>query len=157
MEDRGDFWIPKPKRSHPAKKPSLKKDDKEDDLSASKLQKAPARYQNSEFLADPLDKRMAGKTTYLPSSHHDRQPENTTEVLRSTHYGNRPKWSPFADKFNGEIDPLALKRYYDSFKNLQKLSSSNNSHKLISQPARNSPSAQPLRRTPTTPFSSHKC
>jgi hypothetical protein len=152
MEDRGDFWIPKRKRARLAKKPSLKEDDNnEDDLTAPEIQKSADQYRKSEFLPDPLDKPTAGRTTHLPSSHHDQQPENLKELLRITLYGNRPKWSPFVDKVNGEIDPVALKRYYDGFKILQRLGCSINSRKSISQPTRKAPSAQPLRTKLTRP------
>jgi hypothetical protein len=143
MEDPGDFWVPKRKGAPRAKKPPLKEDDDlKGHLIAPELQQAVRQHQNSEYLIESLETLTAGKTTYLPSTHHDPPPEDSKEVPRITVYGNRPKWSPFVDKFTGEIDTRALSRYHDSFKNPPKPPRNNNNNH-----PRNS-TRQPTRRFP---------
>jgi hypothetical protein len=80
----------------------------------------------------------ASLTPQLPSG-------NSNEAVRIFLYGNRPKWSPFANNLTGEIDTLALKRYYDSYRNPQKASTSNSPQKYTSRHAREAPPAEASR------------
>jgi hypothetical protein len=70
---------------------------------------------------------------------------NSNEAVRIFLYGNRPKWSPFANNFTGEIDTLALKRYCKSLSNPQKASTGNSPRKSTSRCAREAPLAEASR------------
>jgi hypothetical protein len=85
------------------------------------------------------------RTTYLPALRHSPLSGNSNEAVRIFLYGNRPKWSPFANNFTGEIDTLALKRYCKSLSNPQKASTSNSPRKSTSRRAREAPLAEASR------------
>ena len=76
------------------------------------------------------------KTTYLPALRYNHLSGNSNQALRTLPCGNQPKRSPFANNFTDEIDTLALKRYFNSCRNPQKVSTSKSPRKSTSRHAR---------------------